>query len=121
MVITPASPEDLGGVAAVHVESWRSAYADILPFEYLAGLSVQRREAMWREVLAEGRSELTVAWSTGVGRALWFAARERLIALGYSSVSLWVIAGNERAIRFYSAVGLNVEAGSEKEFDLGGR
>ena len=156
MRIAPASPEDLRRVADVHVASWQSAYAGILSPEYLASLSAERREAMWREVLAEGKSELLIAeegpsvvgfasfgpcrdadapadrgevwaiyvlpsaWSTGAGRALWQAAHERLGALGFRSVSLWVIAGNERAIRFYCAAGFELEAGSEKEFELGG-
>jgi ribosomal protein S18 acetylase RimI-like enzyme len=156
MRIAAASPEDLHAVAAVHVASWQAAYAGIVPSEYLANLSVQQREAWWRQVLAEGRSELLVAfegsavvgfaslghsrdtdapsgrgevsaiyvlpnaWSTGVGRALWSAARERLIALGFRSISLWVLSRNARAIRFYEAAGFHIEAGSEKEREIGG-
>ncbi len=60
------------------------------------------------------------AWSTGVGRLLWETAHERLLALGFLSVSLWVIEGNVRAIRFYSSAGLSIEPGSGKEFELGG-
>ncbi len=156
MLIAAASPQDLGAVAQLHVASWQAAYADILPAGFLAQLSVERREASWRQVLADGASELLVAtegpvvagfvslgpsrdadappgrgevwalyvtpglWATGVGRALWIAARERLVTLGFGSVSLWVLVGNERATRFYRSVGFEVEAGSEKEFELGG-
>jgi ribosomal protein S18 acetylase RimI-like enzyme len=156
MHITAASSDHLRDVAAVHVASWQEAYRSLLPSDYLAKLSVEKREAAWRQVLAEGRSELLVAvegdrvvgfvsfgpcrdqaappdrgevwaiyvapraWSTGVGQALWRAASERLKTLGFLSVSLWVIEGNERARRFYWAAGFNVEAGSEKEFELGG-
>jgi ribosomal protein S18 acetylase RimI-like enzyme len=73
-----------------------------------------------------GRGELWAlyldpqAWSTGVGRTLWLAARERLLSLRFSSVSLWVLERNARAIRFYCAAGFTIEAGSEKEFELGG-
>jgi len=154
--IAPAGPDDLRGVAIVHVASWQGAYQGILPADYLANLSVETREASWRQVLAEGRSELLVAkegdavigfvsfgpcrdapappdrgevwaiyvapgaWSKGAGRALWRAASERLRALGFRSVSLWMIEGNERARRFYTAAGFDAEAGSEKEFELGG-
>ena len=59
-------------------------------------------------------------WSTGAGRQLWAAARDRLLSNGHSSISLWVLERNTRAIRFYSAAGLVVERGSEKDFDLGG-
>ena len=39
---------------------------------------------------------------------------------GFSSVSLWVLELNLRAIRFYSKADFYVEAGSEKELALGG-
>jgi ribosomal protein S18 acetylase RimI-like enzyme len=61
------------------------------------------------------------AWSTGVGTALWQAARRQLRELGHSTVSLWVIAGNERAIRFYLSAGFRAEPDSEKTFEIGGR
>lgn len=128
----------------------------ILTDEFLAGLSVERRENSWRQVLAEAQSELLVgrvdsslvgfasfgksrdadappkrgelwalyvhpdAWSTGVGRKLWDAARNRLAGQGHSSVSLWVLERNVRAIRFYAATGFDVEPSSEKEFEIGG-
>jgi ribosomal protein S18 acetylase RimI-like enzyme len=151
-----ATPDHCRAVAEVHVASWQAAYADILPAEFLAGLSVSKREASWRQVLAEARSELLLArrdeavlgfasfgpsrdrdappargevwaiyvhpdaWSAGVGRRLLDATRERLVAAGHDSMSLWVLAGNARAIRFYAAAGFAIEPGSEKEFELGG-
>lgn len=151
-----ATPGDCHAVAEVHVASWRAAYAQILPPDFLAGLSTDKREASWRQVLAEARSELLLArrgdavlgfasfgrsrdadapaacgevwaiyvhpgaWSSGIGRRLLDATRERLVAAGHDSVSLWVLAANDRAIRFYAAAGFAVEPGSEKEFELGG-
>jgi ribosomal protein S18 acetylase RimI-like enzyme len=156
MQIRAASAEDCRAIAQVHVESWQAAYAGILDPAFLAGLSVDRREQSWREVLSAGQSELLVgvaggfvvgfasfgpsrdadapaaraelwalyvhplSWSTGAGRELWQAAHARLKSQGYSSVSLWVLERNTRAIRFYSAAGFVIEAGSEKEFELGG-
>jgi ribosomal protein S18 acetylase RimI-like enzyme len=61
------------------------------------------------------------SWSTGAGRKLWQAAHSSLQSQGYSSVSLWVLEQNARAIRFYSVAGFVIETGSEKEFELGGR
>jgi ribosomal protein S18 acetylase RimI-like enzyme len=154
--LAAATPDDCRAVAELHVASWRVAYAEILPADYLAGLSVDKREASWRQVLAEARSEVLLArrgdavlgfasfgpsrdtdappargevwaiyvhpdaWSAGVGRRLLDAARERLVAAGQSSISLWVLAANARAIRFYAAAGFAIEPGSEKEFELGG-
>jgi ribosomal protein S18 acetylase RimI-like enzyme len=59
-------------------------------------------------------------WSTGVGRALWLRTLETMAARGATRVSLWVIAGNERAISFYTAAGFILEAGSAKPFEVGG-
>lgn len=156
MRIEPATPEDCHGLAELHVIAWQAAYRGLIPEDYLASLSVERREASWRQVMQEGRSELLVArsgegilgfasfgpsrdadaparrgelWaiyvrpsslSTGLGRRLWLAAKERLVQQSYKSVSLWVIVGNERAMRFYRAAGFEVEAGSEKSFEIGG-
>lgn len=58
--------------------------------------------------------------STGVGRLLWLSALQQILADGYKSVGLWVIAGNERAIRFYERAGFLAEPGSRKSFELGG-
>jgi ribosomal protein S18 acetylase RimI-like enzyme len=59
-------------------------------------------------------------WSVGAGRLLWLAALQRILAEGYKTVSLWVIAGNERAIRFYEHAGFVAEPESRKRFELGG-
>lgn len=60
-------------------------------------------------------------WSAGRGRELWHAAHTRLTLQGFSSVSLWVLEDNARAIGFYAAAGFTSEAGSRREFELGGR
>jgi ribosomal protein S18 acetylase RimI-like enzyme len=59
-------------------------------------------------------------WSQGVGRMLWLASLERMLEQGFTTITLWVIAQNERAIRFYGAAGFRPEEGSLKEFALGG-
>lgn len=50
--IRPAVMQDAAGIASVHVESWRSSYQGIFPANFLASLSVERREAYWRQQLA---------------------------------------------------------------------
>ena len=60
-------------------------------------------------------------WSAGVGRTLWLAALASLLERGFTVVTLWVLALNERATRFYAAAGFAVEPGSEKLFTLGGQ
>lgn len=59
-------------------------------------------------------------WSTGAGRRLWLAALGQMQAEGYKSISLWVIAGNDRAIRFYERAGFVAEPESRKKFAHGG-
>jgi ribosomal protein S18 acetylase RimI-like enzyme len=60
------------------------------------------------------------AWSTGAGWALWEAARVQMLHAGFSEVSLWVLSGNARGLRFYEAVGFRREQHSEKQFEQGG-
>lgn len=59
-------------------------------------------------------------WQTGVGLALWQAGLNRLVEQGYERLTLWVLARNERAIRFYRRVGCSEEAGSERTLQRGG-
>ena len=72
MHITPARLEDARQVAEIHVTTWQAAYQGILPAEYLASLSVDQREAMWRESIAKGLPELLVAKVDG-GVVGWVA------------------------------------------------
>jgi RimJ/RimL family protein N-acetyltransferase len=59
--IRKATPADARSVAEVHVGSWRHAYRGMLPDEYLDRLSVDDREAMWREAFGEATSGAFVA------------------------------------------------------------
>ena len=60
-------------------------------------------------------------WSTGVGRDLFKRTREDLIERGFERISVWVLAGNERAIRFYRANGFERVVGSEVPIEIGGK
>ena len=59
--IRQAVDSDARGIARVHVDSWRSTYAGILPAEHLAALDYDRREANWRPLLADRRQNVFVA------------------------------------------------------------
>ena len=161
--IATARPENAQELAALHVLSWQSAYAGIIPAEYLAQLSVDSRAASWREWIERGElcllaweDEAPAAdgpraigfvscgkcrdpdrpdtwgeiwaiyvlpshWSQGVGRALWLHACGQLRQQGFTHVSVWVLAGNERAIRFYRRAGLEADAGVTKPIEIGGQ
>ncbi|MGY4638293.1 N-acetyltransferase family protein [Pseudomonas sp. TE24901] len=59
-------------------------------------------------------------WQTGVGRALWNVGVQHLRQQGFTRVTLWVLALNERAIQFYRNVGCVEEPGSERNLIRGG-
>ncbi len=53
MIIRRARIEDAAEIAAVHVETWRTAYAGMLPDKFLLNLSAKSHEGRWwRHVLA---------------------------------------------------------------------
>jgi GNAT superfamily N-acetyltransferase len=156
MQIRQAVVEDARAIAEVHVQAWRDAYRDILPADFLAGLSVAEREASWVDALERGTPCLLVAehagrivgfscdgpcrdrgatatdqelwalyvvrehWSTGLGRRLWLASRQAMLERQATRISLWVIVGNERAMRFYESAGFVAERESLQSFTLGG-
>ncbi|AZE94519.1 Acetyltransferase, GNAT family [Pseudomonas orientalis] len=59
-------------------------------------------------------------WQTGVGLALWRAGMQDLMEQGFERLTLWVLAGNERAIRFYRKAGCVEETGTERTLGRGG-
>src|SRR5215470_14170692 len=60
MLIRDASPTDAAAIARVHVDSWRTTYAGIVPADYLANLSYARREQFWRDILSTPTSSRCV-------------------------------------------------------------
>jgi GNAT superfamily N-acetyltransferase len=68
--IRPATQEDVGAIAQVHVESWRTTYAGIVPDAYLAGLDVMLRSKLWSERLRSGSLVFVAEWD---GRVVGFA------------------------------------------------
>ena len=51
--ISQAAFEDAAAVARVHVDSWLTTYAHILPNEFLAGLSYEQRTNSWASALSD--------------------------------------------------------------------
>ena len=49
--IRKATAADSRGIARVHVDSWRSSYAGVVPSEVLSGLSYDDRQTMWDGIL----------------------------------------------------------------------
>ena len=57
MIIRQAEAKDALGIARVHVDSWRTTYAGIVSDEFLASLSYEGREKMWRDALSSPASQ----------------------------------------------------------------
>lgn len=49
--IRPATEHDAVAISHVHVQSWRTTYAGIVPAEYLATLDEAERVLLWRDWL----------------------------------------------------------------------
>ena len=126
--IRPAEPGDAEGLARVHVQAWRESYTHLLSPDFLAGLSVPRRQEVWRQLLANPAESCVVAVAGGevVGfcathsggdgprdlelwgiyvLASWHGTgvAQRLVdaAVGDRPCYLWVAEDNPRAHAFY--------------------
>jgi hypothetical protein len=52
--------EDATAIAFVHVESWKTTYAGIVPDAYLASLSFESRTEKWKEQFQSGTTLIFV-------------------------------------------------------------
>lgn len=121
-----ARVDDAGGIARVWVRAWQTAYRDLLPEDYLDGLDVDERRALWRDRLEGGDctfvvedlgiagycrvrtpNELSSLYVLperrrgGIGSALLQAAVDELRP-HTDHVTLWVFADNHPARAFYA-------------------
>lgn len=66
--IRRARPSDAGAIGAVHVATWRTAYAGVLPERYLTGLSAPRHAAGYEQAIIDRRRAhaVFVAVASGV-------------------------------------------------------
>jgi RimJ/RimL family protein N-acetyltransferase len=71
-LIREATPSDARAIAEVHVASWRWAYRDDLPAEFLDGLSVDDRERQWNEWLAPDQPGAGTVVADDGGRIVGF-------------------------------------------------
>lgn len=59
-------------------------------------------------------------WGKGIGAQLWASGLKRLVDQGYKVITLWVLAENQRAVRFYQGLGGREELGSRRTLVRGG-
>ena len=141
MKIRRATQSDIPVITAIHIESWKDSYPDVLPAEFLAG-SIKRDLAHhWNEIEIQNEDIVLVAeqdslvafiavWcrptafidnlhvrpsqrSNKVGSTLMKTVAKELISKGHKTAYLWVIKSNLKAIRFYHHLG-----GLQKELSM---
>jgi len=59
--IRPATESDLQDIISIHVESWKDAYADVLPAEFIAGQLHRELARHWRETEIQNQDIVLVA------------------------------------------------------------
>ena len=76
--IRRASRSDARAIARVHVETWQSAYAGLLPDSMLAGMSDVRQAAWWTRLLGD----------PGEARGVFVADDQDMGVVGFGSCGL---------------------------------
>ena len=134
--------EEIKGKAYVHYKAWQQAYPGLIDQDYLDNMSLSKCEEIayrWLDnILVAKDGERVVGfvgygkcrnedlcdagevfaiyvlkeyYGKGVGKALMDAALELLGP--YSQIAVWVLKGNERAIRFYEKCGFRSDGKTE--------
>lgn len=75
MKIRRGRRDDAASIGRVHVETWQSAYAGLLPDTMLAGMSDVRQSAWWGQALAD----------PGQARGIFVAEDEDMGVVGFGS------------------------------------
>lgn len=76
MIVREAKIADAPVIARVNLDTWRTAYREIVPAHYLAQLSYEKRENNWREILvnAEKSKDFVCVAENERGQIVGFAA-----------------------------------------------
>ncbi len=77
LAVRPARAEEAEAIARVHVETWRSTYAGLVPDHYLLGMSVQGQSFQWRKLLrriAGGERQAVLVAVTPEGEVIGFGS-----------------------------------------------
>ena len=74
-LIRPASIRDAKAIAEIHVATWKAAYQDLMPDDYLKSMNVEKRQSYWREAIEYSEPQLLVA--TDGEKVVGFAGFDR--------------------------------------------
>ncbi len=73
-----ADPADARAIAQVRISAWRITYQGLIPDAYLAAMSVDASEAMWRRVLSAGPNTASVLVAVDSANVVGFACGSML-------------------------------------------
>lgn len=134
MTLRRATDHDLAAIAALQAASWQDSYRGMLSESYLKSRVLADLQRHWLAVTLRHEDVVLIAedaggpvgfiavWcdpdpyidnlhvlpsqrSKGTGRLLMQAAARQLQNLGHSTAYLWVLEGNQGALRFYEGLG----------------
>jgi hypothetical protein len=71
--IRDAQVSDAAGLAKVQVDSYRTAYAGILPDDYLAHFTYEEQTQDWRDLIAAGGSNILLVAPDASGEVVGYA------------------------------------------------
>src|SRR5262249_32018255 len=79
MIIRDAVVDDAAAIAAIQVDASRAAYSEIVPRDYFARLTVERRIPVWRKLITakNAREQIIVGEDAGCIRAYAHFGRSR--------------------------------------------
>ncbi|WP_293130990.1 GNAT family N-acetyltransferase [Microcoleus sp. bin38.metabat.b11b12b14.051] len=76
MIVREANIADAPAIAVVNVDTWRTAYRKIVPADYLANISYEKRESNWQEILSNVKNtgDFVCVAENDSGQIVGFAA-----------------------------------------------
>lgn len=146
-IVPMVTEEDIDGKAYVHWKSWHETYPSLIDSEFMKTITIEKCESIAHRrtdniLIAKAGDKvvgfvgygeyrydtlkdcgevfaiyvLADCYGKKVGYELMNAAFEKLT--DYKTIAVWVLKGNERAIKFYERYGFCFD-GTEKEIMLG--
>ena len=73
MKIRPATAQDAAALAQIQVNSYRTAYAGLMPADYLARFTLEEQEQDWRNLLAQPTGDVLLVAETDRGEIAGYA------------------------------------------------
>ena len=73
MKIRPATTRDAAALAHIQVNNYRTAYAGLMPADYLAHFSLEEQEQDWLDLLAEPTGDILLVAETDGGEIAGYA------------------------------------------------